>query len=154
MRRFRELTNVTRPGDATVRILLVEDDHMIGAGVAPTLKDAAYTTDWVADGELALDAALRSYYDLVILDLGLPSRDGLSVLRELRRHQHGLPVIILTARDGIVEKVDGLDLGAEIADTMGKSVGTARGWIVEGIRAIPFENASELLRVEMLRLKP
>jgi two-component system, OmpR family, response regulator len=96
-----------------VRILLVEDDHMIGAGVAQMLKDAAYTTDWVADGELALDAVFRLYYDLIILDLGLPSRDGLSVLRELRKHQDGLPVIILTARDGIVERVDGLDLGAD-----------------------------------------
>jgi two-component system, OmpR family, response regulator len=96
-----------------MRILVVEDDQMIGAGVAQALKDAAYAVDWVTDGDVAEDATKAISYDLVLLDLGLPSKDGLSVLNYLRKHQHQLPVIILTARDGIDERVDGLDLGAD-----------------------------------------
>jgi two-component system, OmpR family, response regulator len=96
-----------------MRILVVEDDRMIGAGVAQALKDAAYAVDWVTDGDVAEDAAKAISYDLVLLDLGLPSKDGLSVLNYLRSHQRHLPVIILTARDGIHDRVDGLDLGAD-----------------------------------------
>ena len=83
-----------------MRILLVEDDRMIGAGVAQALKDATYAVDWVTDGDVAVDAAENAAYDLVLLDLGLPSRDGLSILSHLRQHQRELPVIILTARNG------------------------------------------------------
>jgi two-component system, OmpR family, response regulator len=96
-----------------MRILVVEDDRMIGAGVTQALKDAAYAVDWVTDGDVAEDATKAISYDLVLLDLGLPSKDGLSVLNYLRKHQRYLPVIILTARDGIDDRVDGLDLGAD-----------------------------------------
>jgi two-component system OmpR family response regulator len=96
-----------------MRILVVEDDRMIGAGVAQALKDAAYAVDWVTDGDVAEDATRAISYDLVLLDLGLPSKDGFSVLNYLRKHQGQLPVIILTARDAIDERVDGLDLGAD-----------------------------------------
>jgi two-component system OmpR family response regulator len=96
-----------------MRILVVEDDRMIGAGVAQALKDAAYAVDWVTDGDVVEDATKAIRYDLVLLDLGLPSKDGLSVLNYLRKHQRHLPVIILTARDGIDDRVDGLDLGAD-----------------------------------------
>jgi len=99
--------------EATMRILLVEDDRMIGAGVAQALKDAAYAVDWVTDGDVAVDAAEAATYDLVLLDLGLPSRDGLSILTQFRKRGRELPVIILTARDGVDERVDGLDLGAD-----------------------------------------
>ena len=96
-----------------MRILVVEDDRMIGAGVTQALKDAGYAVDWVTDGDVAEDATKAISYDLVLLDLGLPSKDGLSVLNYLRKHQRYLPVIILTARDGIDDRVDGLDLGAD-----------------------------------------
>ncbi len=96
-----------------MRILLVEDDRMIGAGVAQALKDAAYAVDWVTDGDVAVAAIESETYDLVLLDLGLPSKDGLSILSELRKRRSTVAVIILTARDRIDERVDGLDLGAD-----------------------------------------
>jgi two-component system, OmpR family, response regulator len=96
-----------------MRVLLVEDDRMIGAAVAQALKDAAYAVDWVTDGDAAIGAAEAETYDLVLLDLGLPSPDGLLVLQRLRRDRQQLPVIIVTARDGIDDRIDGLDLGAD-----------------------------------------
>ena len=96
-----------------MRILLVEDDRMIGAGVAQALKDAAYAVDWVSDGDIAVAATESATYDLVLLDLGLPSKDGLSILSALRKRRSAVAVIILTARDRIDERVDGLDLGAD-----------------------------------------
>jgi two-component system, OmpR family, response regulator len=96
-----------------MRILLVEDDRMIGAGVVQALKDAAYAVDWVTDGDIAVAATESATYDLVLLDLGLPSKDGLSILSELRKRRSAVAVIILTARDRIDERVDGLDLGAD-----------------------------------------
>jgi two-component system OmpR family response regulator len=96
-----------------MRILLVEDDRMIGAAVTQALKDAAHAVDWVMDGENAIDAAEAELYDLVVLDLGLPGSDGLEVLRRFRTFRHQLPVIIVTARDGIDDRIEGLDLGAD-----------------------------------------
>jgi two-component system OmpR family response regulator len=96
-----------------MRILLVEDDRMIGSGVAQALKDAAYAVDWVTDGDIAVEATESAAYDLVLLDLALPSKDGLSILSELRKRRRAVAVIILTARDRIDERVDGLDLGAD-----------------------------------------
>ena len=86
---------------------------MIGAGVAQALKDAAYAVDWVTDGDIAVAATESAIYDLVLLDLGLPSKDGLSILSKLRKRRSAVAVIILTARDRIDERVDGLDLGAD-----------------------------------------
>jgi two-component system OmpR family response regulator len=99
--------------EASMRVLLVEDDHMVGAAVAQALKDAAYAVDWVTDGDAALDAAGAEAYDLVLLDLGLPAADGLEVLQRFRKICGQLPVIIVTARDGIENRIDGLDLGAD-----------------------------------------
>lgn len=96
-----------------MRVLLVEDDRMIGAAVAQALKDAAYAVDWVTDGEGAIDAARHETYDLALLDLGLPPPDGMDVLREFRRGDRRLPVIIVTARDAIDDRIHGLDLGAD-----------------------------------------
>lgn len=96
-----------------MRVLLAEDDHMIGAAVTQALKDAAYAVDWVMDGETAITAAEAELYDLVVLDLGLPGPDGLEVLRRFRTSRGRLPVIIVTARDGIDERIEGLDLGAD-----------------------------------------
>lgn len=96
-----------------MRILLVEDDCMVGAAVAQALKDAAYAVDWVTDGQTAIEAAGAETYDLTLLDLGLPAPDGTEVLREFRRMDRQLPVIIVTARDAIDDRIQGLDLGAD-----------------------------------------
>jgi two-component system, OmpR family, response regulator len=96
-----------------MRVLLVEDDRMIGAAVAQALKDAAYAVDWVTDGEAALNASDDETYDLALVDLGLPAYDGLTLLRRFRDGRRQFPIIIVTARDGVDDRVDGLDLGAD-----------------------------------------
>ncbi|WP_316183059.1 response regulator transcription factor [Bradyrhizobium sp. SZCCHNRI1009] len=96
-----------------MRVLLVEDDAMIGAAVSQALKDAAYAVDWVRDGELAIDAVRSETYDIALLDLGLPEIDGLEILRKVRSGGARLPVIILTARDALDDRIRGLDLGAD-----------------------------------------
>src|ERR1700674_4949962 len=95
------------------RVLLIEDDRMIGAAVLQALKDAAYAVDWVTDGQTAIAAVEVESYDIALLDLGLPKKDGRDVLRRFRRMGGQLPVIIVTARDGIDNRIDGLDLGAD-----------------------------------------
>ena len=96
-----------------MRVLLIEDDKMVGAAVQQALRDAAYAVDWVTDGETAIHAAENEGYELVLLDLGLPKADGREVLRRLRALGRKLPVIIVTARDGVDDRIDGLDLGAD-----------------------------------------
>ena len=96
-----------------MRVLLIEDDRMIGTAVQQALKDAAYAVDWVTDGETAIHAAESEAYALVLLDLGLPKADGREVLQRLRAGCRKLPVIIVTARDGVEDRIDGLDLGAD-----------------------------------------
>jgi two-component system, OmpR family, response regulator len=96
-----------------MRVLVVEDDRMVGAAVVQALKDAAYAVDWVTDGAAALEAAELEAYDVALLDLGLPLTDGREVLRHLRARCERLPVIIVTARDGVDDRIDGLDLGAD-----------------------------------------
>jgi two-component system OmpR family response regulator len=96
-----------------MRVLLIEDDRMIGAAVEQALKDAAYAVDWVTDGATAIHAAENEAYELALLDLGLPMTDGRDVLRHLRALGRRLPVIIVTARDGVDDRIDGLDLGAD-----------------------------------------
>ncbi len=96
-----------------MRILLAEDDALLGDGIRAGLKLANYAVDWVQDGQQA-DLALRDHaYDACVLDLGLPQKDGLSVLRALRERGSDLPVLILTARGSSSEKVAGLDEGAD-----------------------------------------
>ena len=96
-----------------MRILLIEDDRMIAEAVSVALKDAAYAVDWVKDG-ITADSVLKSgEHQAVLLDLGLPKRDGLEVLRQLRLNGNLVPVIIITARDGIDDRVRGLDYGAD-----------------------------------------
>ena len=96
-----------------MRILLIEDDHMIGEAVSVALRDAAYAVDWVQDGETALRALGNKEHQAILLDLGLPRRDGLEVLRKLRAGGNQLPVIIVTARDAVEDRIKGLDLGAD-----------------------------------------
>nr|WP_136250906.1 response regulator [Ningiella ruwaisensis] len=96
-----------------MRILLVEDDIPLAEGLKQSLKREKYVVDWVKTGKLAITAAHPEDTDMVILDLGLPDMDGLDVLQQLKNTLCELPVLILTARDGIDSKVKGLDLGAE-----------------------------------------
>jgi two-component system OmpR family response regulator len=96
-----------------MRVLLIEDDRMVGNAVEQALKDAAYAVDWVTDGETAIQVARSESYELALLDLGLPKADGREVLRSLRSLDRKLPVIIVTARDGVDDRIEGLDLGAD-----------------------------------------
>ena len=96
-----------------MRILLVEDDPMIGEAVSVALKDAAYAVDWVKDGVTAGRVLESAEHQAVLLDLGLPKRDGLEVLRHLRQTGNAVPVIVITARDGIDDRIKGLDFGAD-----------------------------------------
>ncbi len=96
-----------------MRILLVEDDRMIGEAVSVALKDAAYAVDWVQDGVAASAALEQGDHQAVLLDLGLPKRDGLEVLRRLRQAGNRVPVIVITARDAVEERIKGLDFGAD-----------------------------------------
>ena len=96
-----------------MRVLLVEDDAMIGEAMQGALKDAAYAVDWVQDGQAALASLACQHYDLVLLDLGLPGKDGLEVLRNLRAQSNPVPLLIDTARDGLDDRLGGLDGGAD-----------------------------------------
>jgi len=96
-----------------MRLLLVEDDAMIGEAVLQVLRAEHYAVDWVKNGRMA-DEALRSEpYDLVLLDLGLPGRSGLDVLRALRARHNAVPVLVATARDAVGDRIAGLDAGAD-----------------------------------------
>ncbi|MGB6008422.1 response regulator [Castellaniella sp.] len=96
-----------------MRVLLVEDDPMIGQVVHDALQDAAYAADWLQNGQAALDTLSAQHYDLVLLDLGLPGKDGLEVLDTLRKRQNPIPVLIITARDTLHDRLRGLDAGAD-----------------------------------------
>jgi DNA-binding response OmpR family regulator len=96
-----------------MRILLVEDDNMIGQSLRQALTDHGLTVDWVKDGVLAQDALTQGGYAAVLLDLGLPRRSGLEVLRRARQEGDRTPMLVLTARDGVDDRVTGLDCGAD-----------------------------------------
>ena len=96
-----------------MRLLLVEDDAMIGESVRLGLIQDGYAVDWVKDGQAAGAALAAEAYDLMLLDLGLPKKDGLRVLAELRAQGSDLPVLVLTARDAVADRVAGLDAGAD-----------------------------------------
>jgi DNA-binding response OmpR family regulator len=96
-----------------MRILLVEDDRLLGDGLQAGLSQAGYAVDWLRDGEAAVAALSTESFAAVVLDLGLPKRDGWSVLKWLRARHDATPVLILTARDQLEDKVRGLDLGAD-----------------------------------------
>ncbi len=100
-------------GDVKMRTLLVEDDELLGEGVADGLSQAGFVVQHCKTGELARAALTDEPFALVVLDLGLPGMSGLDVLRWLRGQQNSTPVLILTARDTVADKVGGLDLGAD-----------------------------------------
>lgn len=96
-----------------MRVLLVEDDAMIGEAVEQSLREAHYAVDWVRDGAVALLTLRSQFYDIVLLDLGLPGTDGAAVLRSLRARDNPVPVLVITARDAVDERIDRLDDGAD-----------------------------------------
>lgn len=96
-----------------MRILLVEDDPLIGHGVSQGLLEANHACEWITDGKAVLPALEADSFDAVLLDQGLPGLDGTLVLQQLRERGKTIPVIIITARDGVQDRIQGLDLGAD-----------------------------------------
>jgi two-component system response regulator QseB len=96
-----------------MRVLVVEDDPMIGRAVVAGLHEQGYAVDWVRDGAEAELALGHAVYDVALLDLGLPRRDGLEVLKGVRRAKNDLPILIITARDAVADRIAGLDSGAD-----------------------------------------
>ncbi|MDD2540190.1 MAG: response regulator [Desulfuromonadaceae bacterium] len=136
-----------------MRVLLVEDDRMIGEAAQQALRDAAYAVDWVRDGVSASDAIESGEYDMVILDLGLPKQDGLVVLERMRSRGDSTAVLIVTARDGLDERIRGLDLGAD--DYLVKPF--AVGELLARMRAVVRRQSGQavpLLTNGILRLDP
>lgn len=136
-----------------MRILLVEDDRMIGEALSQALKDSAYAVDWVQDGVTASDALENAEYELMLLDLGLPKQDGLRVLQRMRTNGDATPVLIVTARDDVEDRIRGLDLGAD--DYLVKPF--AVGELLARMRAVIRRKAgrgSPLLSSGLLTLDP
>ena len=96
-----------------MRVLLAEDDNMIAQAVAANLKDSGYAVDWVKNGSQVSTALQAQNYDLLLLDLGLPGKDGLDVLTQIRHEGSKTPVLIVTARDDLHSRLNGLDGGAD-----------------------------------------
>lgn len=96
-----------------MRLLLVEDNELLGDGLVTALKQENYAVDWVRSGTQANNAPLNEHFDLIILDLGLPGIDGISLLKAWRVRGIQTPVLILTARDAVASKVEGLDSGGD-----------------------------------------
>jgi len=96
-----------------MRILLVEDDEVLGDALNQSLKNVGYSVDWAKDGQLADVALHDQLYDAVVLDLGLPKIDGIEVLHRLRKRKIFIPVLILSAREGMDDRIKALDLGAD-----------------------------------------
>jgi two-component system response regulator QseB len=96
-----------------VRVLLAEDDRMIGASIRSGLRQDGFAVDWVEDGRAAEQALGASVHDALVLDLGLPRRTGLEILAAMRRRGDARPVLVLTARDAVADRVAGLDAGAD-----------------------------------------
>lgn len=165
-----------------MRVLLIEDDAMIGDAVRAALRQDGYGVEWVRDGRAAETALATEHFDLALLDLGLPGKDGIDVLRSLRQRKQAIPVIVITARDGVGDRIKGLDAGADdyvvkpfdmdelaarIRSTLRRSAGHAEPEIeVMGVRLNPATrevtrdgrpvslSAREYALVEALMLRP
>lgn len=96
-----------------MRILLIEDDAMIGKAVRSGLADAGFAVDWVTDGRAAELALANDVYDLAVLDLGLPKKDGMAILASMRSLGNAMPVLIASARDAVRDRISGLEAGAD-----------------------------------------
>lgn len=96
-----------------MRILLAEDDELLGSGLRVGLDQRGFQVDWVRDGVAAERELLGEQHQAAVLDIGLPRQDGLAVLRAVRAHGVGTPVLVLTARDTVAQRIEGLNLGAD-----------------------------------------
>jgi DNA-binding response OmpR family regulator len=96
-----------------MRLLLVEDDVMVASGIKLGLNGAGYAVDWVGSAERALEVTRAEAFDLAVIDIGLPGMDGLALTQALRKEGHTMPVLILTARDALQDRVQGLDMGGD-----------------------------------------
>lgn len=96
-----------------MRLLLVEDDEILGEGLVEGLKMEGYAVDWLTNGKLADEALKLNSYELIVLDLNLPDMDGLDILKALRARKDETPVMVLTAKDTVPDRVEGLDSGAD-----------------------------------------
>jgi two-component system response regulator QseB len=96
-----------------MRLLLVEDDEILGEGLAEGLKMEGYAVDWLTNGKLADEALKLNSYELIVLDLNLPDMEGLDILKALRTRKDETPVMVLTAKDTVPDRVEGLDSGAD-----------------------------------------
>ena len=96
-----------------MRLLLVEDDVLVASGIKLGLSNAGYAVDWVGTAERAMDVMARDTFDIAVIDIGLPVMDGLELTQWLRSQGHTMPVLILTARDALQDRVQGLDRGAD-----------------------------------------
>jgi two-component system, OmpR family, response regulator QseB len=99
--------------EQAMKLLLIEDDRMIGWALHRGLTDEGFSVDWLDDGDASVVACSERRYDAAILDLGLPSRDGTQVLAELRRLGNTLPIVVVTARESIADRIKGLNAGAD-----------------------------------------
>jgi DNA-binding response OmpR family regulator len=128
-----------------MRLLLAEDDAQLGRTLTKGLRQEAYAVDIVADGENAMQHALINEYDVIILDVMMPRRDGFSVCRELRRNGSRTPVLMLTARDTIADKITGLDAGGD--DYLTKPFEFAE--LLARLRALLRRRTTDLLAAEV-----
>ena len=96
-----------------MRLLLVEDDVMVASGIKLGLAGAGYAVDWVGSAERALEVTRCESFDLAVIDIGLPAMDGLALTQALRKEGYSMPVLILTARDALQDRVQGLDMGGD-----------------------------------------
>jgi two-component system, OmpR family, response regulator QseB len=96
-----------------VRLLLVEDDPLLGDGLAAGLTQVGYCVEWIREGQQALKAIRSDKFELIVLDLGLPGVDGMDILKKIRSQKDNTPILILTARDVLQDRIDGLDNGAD-----------------------------------------
>lgn len=128
-----------------MRLLLAEDDAQLGRTLTKGLRQEAYAVDVVADGENAVYHAMVNEYDIIILDVMMPRRDGFSVCRELRRNGTKTPVLMLTARDTVADKITGLDAGSD--DYLTKPFEFAE--LLARLRALLRRRSTDLLAVEV-----
>lgn len=96
-----------------MRVLLAEDDELLGSGLRTGLMQQGFQVDWVRDGVAAERELMTGVYQVAVLDLGLPRQDGMRCLRQVRAHKLSTPVLVLTARDGVPDRIAGLDAGAD-----------------------------------------
>ncbi len=137
-----------------MRILLVDDDRAVREALRRALTLAGYEVTAVADGEQALEQISREPPDAIVLDIGLPGIDGLEVCRQVRRLGHRLPILMLTARDAVADRIDGLDVGADDYMVKPFDVGELQARLRALLRRAVPEGDSDTLTFAELRLEP